>query len=110
TIANVLGSNAHFERSYNTINKYYATLATITPADIQKTAQKYVTDANLVVTTLSKDPLPEGIAKAPGLATFGAPKAAGTTALHLITQKSVLPNVMVKLLFTRGSARKSCRM
>ncbi|HEY3056512.1 MAG TPA: pitrilysin family protein [Thermoanaerobaculia bacterium] len=103
-IANALGNYGHFERSYNTINKYYAALATITPADIQKTAQKYLTDANLVVTTLSKDPMPEAIAKAPALATFTAPKAAGPEALDLITQKSVLPNVMVKLLFTAGSA------
>jgi zinc protease len=104
-IANALGNYAHFERSYNTINKYYASLATITPADIQKTAQKYFTDANLAVTTLSKEPMPEAIATAPALATFAAPSsAAGSAAPHFITQKSVLPNVMVKLLFTAGSA------
>src|SRR3712207_3478342 len=58
-IAGTIAGYAHFERSYDTINKYYRELATITPASIQETAQKYFTDKNLVVTTLSQDALPE---------------------------------------------------
>ncbi|MBK5259903.1 MAG: insulinase family protein, partial [Thermoanaerobaculia bacterium] len=107
TIAATIARFAHYERSYDTLNKVYRTLATITPADIQQTAKKYITDANLVVTTLSKDPMQAEISKIPALATF-APAATTTAAdaaqVRFVTQKSVLPNVMTKLLFTVGSA------
>jgi zinc protease len=107
-IAGTVARWAQYERSYDTANKYYRTLATITPADIQATARKYFTDANLVVTTLSKDALPEAIAKQPALSTFtsmASQSAEGAARkIQFITQKSVLPNVMVKLLFTTGSA------
>jgi zinc protease len=103
TIANVIGNYGQFERSYDTINKYYRALAAVTPAEIQQTAQKYFTDNALVVTTLSKDPLPDSIAKAPSVEASRA-EDRGHTEANFIKQKSVLPNVMVKLLFTTGSA------
>jgi zinc protease len=108
TIAASIAGFAHYERSYDTINKYYRALATITPEEIQKTANKYFTDKNLVVTTLSREPLPEAISKLPSIATF-TPMASASTAtepagIRFITQKSVLPNVMTKFLFTIGSA------
>ena len=106
TIANLLANYAQFERSPDTINKYYRTLATITPAGIQATANKYFTDANLVVTTLSQDPLPEAITKAPAIASLAQSEGGGASTANIpfITQKSALPNVMMKLLFTTGSA------
>ena len=120
TIANLLANYAQFERSPDTINKYYRTLATITPAGIQATANKYFTDANLVVTTLSKDPLPEAITKAPAIASLAQSEGgdASTANIPFITQKSALPNVMMKLLFHRlgersagqGRARRSLRV
>jgi len=107
-IAGAIAQYAHFERSYDTINKYFRSLATVTPADIQATSGKYVTDKNLVVTTLSKDPLNEQISRLPALDSFtsmaGASSSAAGDAIQFITQKSVLPNVMMKLLFTAGSA------
>lgn len=111
SIAAAIAGFAHFERSYDTINKYYEALATVTAEDIRKTAQKYFTDKNLVVTTLSKDPLPAEISKTPALATFTPMTSAAQEAapaagqeIRFVTQKSVLPNVMTKFLFTRGSA------
>ena len=106
TIANILANWAQYERSYDTVNKYYRALNAVTPDSIQAAARKYVTDANLVVTTLSKDPMPETMAKQPSITAL-APAASSTSAganLKLITQKSVLPNIMFKLLFTTGSA------
>ncbi len=108
-IAGAIAGFAHYERSYDTINKYYRALATITPEEIQKTANKYFTDRNLVVTTLSREPLPEAISKLPSIASFAPMTSASATAdqaagIRFITQKSVLPNVMTKLLFTIGSA------
>jgi zinc protease len=106
-IAGTIARFAHYERSYDTINRYYRALASVTPDDIQATARKYFTDANLVVATLSKGELPSGISKLPALSTFRpmtSQAAAEKNEIRFITQKSVLPNVMFKLLFTAGSA------
>ncbi len=70
-IASTIAGFAHFERSYDTINKYYRALATITPDVIQQTAQKYFIDKNLVVTTLSQEPLGDAMAKAPSVDAHG---------------------------------------
>ncbi|MGZ8868284.1 MAG: M16 family metallopeptidase, partial [Thermoanaerobaculia bacterium] len=108
TIASSIAGFAHYERSYDTINKYFRALSTITPEEIQKTSNKYFTDRNLVVTTLSREPLPEAISKIPEITSFTPMTSASTAtepaAVRFITQKSVLPNVMAKLLFTAGSA------
>lgn len=106
SIAEALAGFAHFERSYNSIDKYYNALAAVTPDVIKAVAQKYFTDKNLVVTTLSKDPLPEEMSKAPALASFVTAEAtaAKPAGIKFVTQKSVVPNVMLKFLFTAGSA------
>jgi zinc protease len=105
SIASAIARFAHFERSYGTIDKYFRALAEITPRDIQNTARKYFTDNNVVVTTLSQTALPEAIAKVPAVASFTATaNASAGPEIRFITQKSVLPNVMVKLLFEAGSA------
>ena len=107
SIASTIAGFAHFERSYDTINKYFRELATVTPDSLQAAANQYFTDANLVVTTLSKDPLPEPITKQPALTSMissSADNGGQPVQIRYIEQKSVLPNVMVKLLFTVGSA------
>ncbi|HKO59092.1 MAG TPA: pitrilysin family protein, partial [Thermoanaerobaculia bacterium] len=99
-IAQTLAEFVYYKRSYDTINNYYKQLAALTPADIQNVARKYITDNNLVVTTLSKDPLPAGIDQLPSLSAVSpAATAAGGSDLRLVTQKSVLPQVEFKLLF-----------
>jgi zinc protease len=77
--------------------------ASLAPKDLLDTARKYFTNENLVVTTLWKGP---GLANG-GASSLPAPAAAqqATTApLHLIPQKSVLPQIEIKLLFNAGSA------
>ena len=105
-IAATIARSAHFERSFDTLNKYYRTLATIGPDQIHGTAQKYITDRNLVVTTLSQQPLGDAVAKLPSVDAMAAaaPAAEQKVNIKFIEQKSVLPNVMVKFLFTHGSA------
>ncbi len=104
-IASTIAGYAHFDRSYDTINKYFRELATVTPESIQQTAQKYFTDKNLVVTTLSEGALPEAIAKQPSVQSMASAANAGEKVeIRYIEQKSVLPNVMMKFLFTVGSA------
>jgi len=102
-IAGTIASFAHFERSYDTVNKYFRELATVTPASLQQTAQQYFTDKNLVVTTLSQQALPEGIEKAPSVTAL-AQSTGPQVQIRFVEQKSVLPNVMMKFLFTTGSA------
>ena len=78
-----------------------------TPADLQSAARKYFDDRGLIVATLSRDPLPAGIERAPSLASLEAqPRAASGAGgdVPLVLQKSLLPQLDVKLLFTVGSA------
>ncbi len=107
-IAENIAEYAKFNRSYDTINNYFRQLANVTPKEIQDAAKKYFDPKTVVVTTLSKDPLPEGISKFPppmmssGTESVTPPTSAAQ--LRIITQHSVLPQVEVKLLFNAGSA------
>jgi zinc protease len=119
-IAAVAAGYSVYRRSYETVNNYYRTLDSLTPADIQAAATKYFTDQGLIVTTLSKEPLPGGIERLPRLtmlkpappstpsrspAVLGpAPETGAKTNVPLVQQKSLLPQLNVKLLFTVGSA------
>jgi zinc protease len=123
-IAGLLSHFAHYTRSYSTINNLFRVFDSLTPADLQQAAQKYFTDPALVVTTLSKDPLPADIATLPSLASL-APAAGGTAPgltaqagprslppvtnaaplTHPMTvQKTPTPQIDIKLLFDAGSA------
>jgi zinc protease len=105
TITETLAEYVQFHRSYDTLNNYYRVQAALTPADLQNAARRYVTDQGLVVTTLSKAPLPAAIAQLPAVTSFAAkPAAANAAELRMVTQKSLLPQVETKLLFNVGSA------
>ncbi|MDQ3283537.1 MAG: insulinase family protein, partial [Acidobacteriota bacterium] len=105
-IASTLARYVHYARSYDTMNTYYRALAAVTPEQMQKAAQKYFTDPSLVVTTLAQQPLGDAMAKLPSVDAMAAPSPAGEQQVQIrfIEQKSVLPNVMIKLLFPVGSA------
>ncbi len=123
-IAGVISRYAPYRRSFATVNSYYRTMDSLTPADVQAAARKYFVDDSLIVATLSKDPLPAGIeqpvslaalkpAPAPGAGTTAKPAAAplpvaaaaGAGAqIPLVRQQSQLPQLDVKLLFSVGSA------
>jgi zinc protease len=121
-IASVVSRFAAYRRAYETVNARYRTIDALEPADLKSAATRYFIDAGLMVTTLSKDPLPSGIATSPALSSVHAatglfatrsapplpqPGALTQTAGHplpLVLQKSVLPQLNVKLLFTVGSA------
>jgi zinc protease len=107
-IAENIAEYAKFNRSYGTINHYFAQLAKVTPQDIQDVARKYLVDNGLVITTLSHDALPKGIDAPPPLASFSSATASAAapaaSSLRVVSQKSVLPQVEFKLLFNAGSA------
>ena len=107
TIAATLARYVRIHRSYSTLNDFYARIESLTPSDLQAAAARYFSDDRLVVTTLSKDPMPPAMAATPALASL-APRAAASGAagdVPVILQKSELPQLMVKLQFQSGSAR-----
>ena len=101
-IAAALASYVRYQRNFSTFNNYYRVVDSLTPADLLAAARKYLTDENLVVTTLSKEPMPAGINAAPKLASL-APIAATVATMESITQKTTLPQITFKLLFLAGS-------
>ncbi|HEX5854540.1 MAG TPA: insulinase family protein, partial [Thermoanaerobaculia bacterium] len=106
-IAGLLARFVRLRRSYGTINTYYRLIDALTPADLQAAANAYLTDANLVLTTLSKDAMPEAIGTLPPLGTLAAASRAAAASgpeISVVTQPSPLPRLEVKLLFTAGSA------
>jgi zinc protease len=103
SVAGTVARFATFERSYGTVNALHRTAATVRPEDVLAAARRYCTDAGLVVTTLSREPLPAGIEKAPALDALGA--AAAPANAPVVAVPSKLPVVTVKLLLEAGSAR-----
>jgi len=101
-IAATLASYVHFNRSYGTLNRYYRVVGSLTPADLQAAARKYLVDDSMVITTLAHDSLPAGIDALPQLASL-APKASDAR-FDVLVQQSALPQVRFKLLFAAGSA------
>jgi zinc protease len=106
TIAAIYARFVRYSRSAGTLNRLYRVVASLEPEDLQAVARKYFADAALVVTTVSKDPLPAGISVAPSLASFApkSPGAAGSDEVRTLVVPSALPQIAVKFLFTTGSA------
>jgi zinc protease len=125
-IAAVVGRYAAYRRSYQTVNAYYRTLSALTPADIHAAARRYLTDAGLIVATLSREPLAPGIVTTPKLDQIEVgslseetraasaspasdrpsdrPSAAAKRTTTIVLQPSKQPQLLVKLLFGVGSA------
>jgi zinc protease len=101
-IGATLARFVRYERSFDTLNDYYRVYESLTPADLQAAARKYFTDDRLVVTTLSHEPLPEGIATPPRLAAVSP--ATAEADLKVIRIESPLPQLNLKMLFRAGSA------
>jgi zinc protease len=101
-IAGSLASFVHYNRSYGTINEYYRLVDSLTPADLQAAARKYLTDDNMVVTTLSHTAMPAAIAQLPKLADMES--KAAPSKVDVLVQKSKLPQIRFKLMFDAGSA------
>jgi zinc protease len=121
-VASVVASYIPYRRSYQSVNAYYRTLDSLTPDDLQAAARKYFTDNGLIVTTLSHGALAKDVEHAPVLASLEStgtspattptrppvatatkPAASGPD-LPLVLQKSLQPQLDVKLLFSIGSA------
>ena len=102
-IASNLARFVRYRRSFDTVNNLFRVTASLGPADLLATAQKHFTDARLVTTTLSKETMPVAMTILPLLDAL-APPSTGATDLKVVAQKSVLPQLNIKLLFAAGSA------
>jgi zinc protease len=104
SIASNLARYVRYRRSFDTLNNAFALYQNLTPADLQNAAKKYVTDNNIVVTTLSQNPLVDEISTIPSLASFAA-ASPSTAAIDITTLRSPLPQLNIKMQFDAGSAR-----
>jgi zinc protease len=104
-IAATLARYVRYRRSFGTLNNVFRVYQSLTPEDLLATARRYFTDNRLVLTSLSKDPMPAAVETLPALASL-APKtaAAAKAEAPVVLQKTTLPQVNFKLLFTVGSA------
>ena len=103
TIAGTLARFVRYRRSYDTVNNVFRVYESLTPADLDAAARKYFVDDSLLVTTLSQEKLPDGIATLPALASL-LPAAAALDPQQFTVQKTELPQLRIKLLFDVGSA------
>ncbi|MDQ6628464.1 MAG: insulinase family protein [Pseudomonadota bacterium] len=101
-IADNIVAYAHFGRSYDTLNRYYRVVDSLTPDDLSAAARRYLVDDGMVVTTLSNEPMPPAMAALPTLASL-APRSAAAP-LGMLVQRSALPQIRFKLVFDAGSA------
>ncbi|HSD71974.1 MAG TPA: insulinase family protein [Thermoanaerobaculia bacterium] len=104
-IAATLARFVRYRRSYDTLNNLFRVYQELTPDDLTAAARRYFTDNRLVVTTLSKDPMPAAVQTLPSLAAVAPAAAAAAAELPIVLQKTLLPQVNFKLLFTVGSAQ-----
>jgi zinc protease len=102
-IAATLVRYVRYRRSYDTLNNLFRVYASLVPEDLQAAAGRYVTDAGLVVTTVSRPDMPAEMATVPTLAVL-APEAPPAEDLRLTSLRSELPRLSLKLLFEAGSA------
>jgi zinc protease len=103
TIAGTLARYVRYRRSYDTVNNVFRVYESLTPADLDAAARKYFVDDSLLVTTLSQEKLPDGIATLPALASL-LPAGAALDPKQFTVQKTELPQLRIKLLFDVGSA------
>jgi zinc protease len=102
-IAGTLARYVRYRRSYDTVNNVFRVYESLTPADVDAAARKYLVDDSLVVTTLSQEKLPDAIATLPTLASF-VPAVAALDPKQFAVQLTELPQLRIKLLFDVGSA------
>jgi zinc protease len=103
TIAETLATFVRYDRSYDTLNNYYRVYDSLTAADLDAAARRYLVDDSLVVATLAHGELPAGIDKLPALASL-VPAVAALDPQRVTAQPTALPQLTVKLLFDVGSA------
>ncbi|MGE0598353.1 MAG: M16 family metallopeptidase [Dehalococcoidia bacterium] len=100
SIASTLARFVRFERRYDTLNELFDIADTCTPEDLLAAGQRYLTESNMVVATLSHDDLPASLDVAPSL------KAPASAPVSIRTVSLPGPSSLVrfKLVFGTGSS------
>ncbi len=105
SIASALARFVRYERRYQTVNEFFRVYDSLTVEDLSAAARTYLTDANLVVTTLSYEPPPAELADLPSIADMErAPAPASAHAIPSLVLRSPSELLRFKLLFDAGSA------
>ncbi|MBC7660835.1 MAG: insulinase family protein [Chitinophagaceae bacterium] len=104
SIASMLATYVHYDRSAATINDLFNLMDTVTPQDIEKAAGKIFTDNNLVVSTLSQGELPADISKLPKVSSYLLAEPVLRPNVNIIVQKNKSPFLDIKLMFKAGSS------
>jgi zinc protease len=106
SIAEILATYVHFERTPETLNELYRTYAALTPDDLLRVADLYFDDAGRVVVTLANDVKMEGLEPDPSLDALAAaarpPQPAAD--VEIVELRSSSPLVDVSFVFHTGAA------
>ena len=109
-VARVVARFAQLGGDAATLDRYACTLASLTPADLQAAARRYLTDENVIVTTLASEALSPSVTQLEPIDSFLAqvlrhPAPVPVTGdPSIIVQKSALPELDIKIAFKVGSA------
>lgn len=105
SIAGTLARYVRYTRSYDTLNALFRITDTLTSDNLQQAAKAYLTDANMIVTTLSSDALPSDLENLPRISELEANRTVPDAAdVPMVRQPSASTLLRFKLLFTVGSA------
>lgn len=105
-IASTLARFVRYERRYQTLNEFFRVYDSLTVDDLSAAAHRYLTDEELVLTTLAQEPLPAAMATHPSIASLEPKPVASAEAqpIPLVLQRNPSELLRFKLLFTIGSA------
>lgn len=103
-IASTLARFVRFRRSYDTVNALFRVYDSLTPADLQAAAERYLRDERMVITTLSHGPLPEGATGPASIPVAAEATGPGAEEIPFVLRRSPAPLLRFKLLFNAGSA------
>ncbi|MBY6018123.1 insulinase family protein [Halomonas denitrificans] len=105
SIADVLATFLHFDRDVETLNRYYAQLDQVTPADIQAVANRYFVESGSTGLTLAEGDAIAGFDTPLGLEQRVMALTAPTEPqFALVDQRSASPLIDLNLLFNTGAA------
>ncbi|OAI40903.1 peptidase M16 [bacterium SCGC AG-212-C10] len=102
SIASTLARFVRYNRSYETLSRFYALFASLTAEDVAAAAKRYLTEANLVEATLSHEPLE--LTLDASVTPTAATASPGDATVPTIQLKSPSKLLSFKLLFDAGSA------
>ncbi|MEX2245549.1 MAG: pitrilysin family protein [Dehalococcoidia bacterium] len=104
SIAATLATFVQYRRAFDTVNAAFRLQAALTPEDLHAAARKYLTDANMVLTTLSHEEPPPAMREAPSVERAEASAAEQPAGVPAVIQRSPSGLLRMKFLFGAGSA------